>query len=107
MSQQGALIVHGAGARGTTALIEARKGGYMDIMTYLESGIEAQARVKRPKSPKKRSKKVALKGSEEAVEDTEMAKTLADVQHTLSKVKGLKIGKKKTRKTTTPTTVKG
>lgn len=100
-------IVHGAGARGTTALIEARKGGYMDIVTYLESGIEAQARVKRPKSPKKRSKKVALKGSEEAVEDTEMAKTLADVQHTLSKVKGLKKGKKKTRKTTIPNDCEG
>ncbi|KAL2044844.1 hypothetical protein N7G274_002619 [Stereocaulon virgatum] len=87
-------IVHGAGARGTTAVVEARKGGYMDVVTYLESEIEVQARETRLKSSKKKSKKAALKDSEEGFSDTEMARALADVQHTLSKVRGLKKGKK-------------
>lgn len=82
-------MVFGAGLLGTTAMIEAKKGGYAEIEKFLANEQDARAKMKRIKNKNNKHKKKTSKDNEEEQAYTEATPMLANERDTLVKVEGV------------------
>ena len=91
-------MVSGAGPLGTTAMMEAKKGGYAEIEKFLANEQDARAKMKRIKGKKNKPKKTPSKHDEKEYAYTEAVPILANEQDTPVKVEGLNAKKSKKNK---------